>query len=254
LERSLFKRHLHHRISARWHMSLICAATIAGGILFSKAALLLGLSVPAFRYGLAVAFSYGVFFLLVYLWLRWHFELSAANEKPRSGSSLDAVDPIDAPGGLSLPSGGQSLPQWGEGGRFSGAGASSSWGPGEKSIPSGSSSKASVFDSLGDSDEAAVILLLVAAVLVVSGSAFYIVYQAPEILFEAAFEAVLVAGLVKRSKEVAAEGWARAIFKRTWFLFLGVLVVMMIFGFVIRHQCPGASSFADYRKLCYYPK
>jgi hypothetical protein len=53
-------------------------------------------------------------------------------------------------------------------------------------------------------DEGIVLVLLALLVLVIFGAGAYPVYAAPEILAEAAFEAVLAAGLIKASRKITS--------------------------------------------------
>jgi hypothetical protein len=231
-------------------MSLICLTTIATGILISKGILFFNLAEPMLRYGTAVLFSYGVFFALIYFWLRIHFgsDREASNE-----SVLDIIDTMDV-GDVGAHKAISEGIWRGQGGQFSGGGASSSWvSSNEEAISSATESTRlkSVVD-FADFDEGVVIIVVFIAVLAaIIGSAGYLIYQAPEILFEAAFEVILAAGLVKQAKKMQSEGWFYSIFKRTWWLCAIVLVLAMTFGFVIKNQCPEASSFAQYRESCW---
>lgn len=206
-------------------MSFICVATLGCGVLFSKTLFYFGLSQPVARYGLSVLFSYAVFFALIYLWLRWHFDVKS---KWHTDDSLDTLDLLETSVDV-IPS------QTAQAGGDTGA----------------SSSVADDLPSVGDFDEGAVILVVVGALALISGSALYVVYSAPEILFEAAFETILVAGLFRRGKKVQAEGWTYSIFKRTWLPFAVVLLMALLFGFTIQNRCPGATSFHEYRELCW---
>ena len=230
-------------------MSVICLATVASGILVSKGLLYFDLAAPMFRYGTAVLFSYAVFFALIYFWLHLHFGRRRAAPHKSDLEPLEDLDLLDLPTG-GLDSGGT----WNRrGGESSGARASSSWASGKEGVGSSAKEPTGLDTALdsADFDEAAVIVLLIAVFAAVFGSAGYLVYSAPEILFEAGFEVVLAAGLLRRAKKLESEGWHYSIFKRTWWLFALVLVASMAFGFVIRRQCPAASSFAQYRELCW---
>lgn len=138
MDKLRFIQRLENRIPARWHMTFICMITIACGIFFSKVLLFSNLSQPMIRYGLAVVFSYLVFFALIYTWLRWHF---GANTNSKSSNTLDAIDVLDIPMNIDL-----SETRWfGGGGNFSGGGSSSSWEGGNHKLFS--SSNSSLFSS-----------------------------------------------------------------------------------------------------------
>lgn len=236
-------------VSARLSMSAICLATIAAGVLFSKLFLYFQLAYPSVRYSLAVLVSYGVFFFLIFLWLRIYF---GARSKSRfsfdgGGDVLDAAVRIDAP-----------EPRWsGGGGGFSGGGASGSWAESSAQAvevkgawASGSKGASRLGGAILDADDGWVLVLLLALIAAIFGSAFYLVYQAPEILLEASFEVVAVVGVVRQARRLQSEGWAFAIFKRTWIPFAVVLVIAAVFGAAIQLSCPGAISFAEYRTVC----
>jgi hypothetical protein len=142
--------------------------------------------------------------------------------------------------------------EWtGHGGKFSGGGATGSWG--ETYDDGGGSDIVSTASEVPGFDigEGLILVLLVAVAFSISGSAIYIVYQAPEIMFEAAFEVLLVAKLVRQSKKIESEGWAFSIFRRTWIPFGLVLAMAVIFGFFLKEACPEAISFAEYRSKCW---
>ena len=64
-------------------------------------------------------------------------------------------------------------------------------------------------------DEGILVVALVLLVSVVGGAAVWMVWQAPVILPEAAFEALLAAGLVKAARRSEARGWTRGVLKST---------------------------------------
>lgn len=254
--KSRFVYHLRNRIATRWHMSLICLFTLGGGVLVSKFLLWLELSHPALRYGIAACAGYALFFLAIALWVRITFG-RARRDDPRDSSALNAVDVIDLP--VRFPRGGSSAPTWsGKGGGFSGGGASDTWGTGiaAQAVPapanaSSAGGSGGGFDlDLGDSDGIGVVIVAVLAVVVILGGAFYVIYLGPEILLEAAFETLLVAGVFQRAKSVPAEGWAWVVFKKTWWAFVLILLIVLALGQVIKTNCPEARSLADYRALC----
>lgn len=249
LNKEIFIARFKSKISARWHMSFISVGTIASGILLSKALLYFNFPQPMLRYGIAIVFSYLAFFLLIHLWLRFHFQ------NPREAKSTFDFDPsaaLDIPGfvGQSPNSNIQDNTWGGGGGEFSGAGASSSWGSESKWVSPKKEGSSSIFEAVGDVDEGIVIFILIGLILAVSGSAVYLIAQAPEILFEAAFEMFLVSTLVNQSKKTQTEGWVATVFKKTWLSFFSIFLFALLFGYVIQKQCPNAKSFGEYREQC----
>jgi len=251
MKKTSFKRRMAARISTRTHMSLILLATMASGIVTSKLLFLLGLGMPMLRYGIAVAVSYGMFFLFVRLWLQIVF-----GKKSNSDSVSDVLEVVDVSSGQNL---GAAPTSWsGSGGSFSGGGASTSWENSNlvaASVPASPSveSSSDIFEKapdIGDLDEGLILVALVALIAAVFGSAAYIVYQAPEILLEAAFEVFLAAGLIRKARRLQSDGWALPILKGTWGAFAVVLVMALSFGWFIQAQCPQARSFAEYWNLC----
>lgn len=240
MNKDKFLRQLQSRVPARLHMTLICILTMAGGILFSKALLHFNFSHLMVRYGFAVLFSYVIFLFLVYVWLRLHVTLPQRTTRKSNLDTLDGVD-IDT---LELSLNGNS-----HGCEISSR-ISGPWNSGNIEIGGKDLSPLKNVD-IGDSDEGVIIILVVALIAAIFGSTAYIIYQAPEILFEAAFEAVLVAGIYRRAKNTQSEGWIFSVFRRTWIPFCIVLVMALIFGFSIKRHCPGISSFREYRQLCW---
>ena len=93
-----------------------------------------------------------------------------------------------------------------------------------------------------------VVVVLVAVVAAVLGGAFYMIFQAPAILSEAAFQGLLAASLVKQSRNMDAENWMGSIFKATWKPFALTLVAAFVGGLVLHHYYPGAHRLMDVMK------
>jgi hypothetical protein len=100
-----------------------------------------------------------------------------------------------------------------------------------------------VFDF--DLDEGIVLIVLALLVLSIFGAGAYLVYAAPEILSEAAFQVLLAAGLIKASKKMDGSGWMGSVLKATWIPFVVVLVMTGIFGMVAQAYYPHAARLAD---------
>jgi hypothetical protein len=116
------------------------------------------------------------------------------------------------------------------------------------SSSSGGGSSGSLFDA--DVDEGVVLLLFALLLAVIFGAGIYLVYQAPAILTEAAFEAVLASGLVKASRRMTRAGWMGSIFRSTWVPFAIVLAMAIAFGFVAKSFCPDAAKISDVLAGC----
>jgi hypothetical protein len=275
-----FKHRLLASFFVRFHMTLILAAVCLSGVVTSKALLFLGVKIMLIRYLIAVVCAYAIFFLLVRLWL-WYIGISprtrnylsslSRNRGSRSGSSGSGIS-FDISSGGGGGSGGSS---WGGcgGGSAGGGGASDSWseaapsanwltssealpstGDGSFSLGSMSSGKSggSSFDlDLDDGCLAIVVLLLlVALILGIFGAGAYLIYQAPAIFGEAAFQAALASGLIKASKGIDNADWKGSVFKATWFPFVIVLVLAMAFGLAAHRYCPAATKASEIFKAC----
>lgn len=249
--RAEFKQSLARRFVVRFHMTLMLAALGASGVLVSKVLLEMGLRSMLERYLIAVVLSYALFFLFIKLWLMY---VSPAKPKPRSRSvDVDVGNAIDI-GDLSVDVAGESSvagdQAFGGGGDFGGGGATDMWsGDTEPPIISTPSTGGGSGGGLGgfdfDLDEGIVLIALALLLLVIFGAGAYLVYAAPEILSEAAFQALLAAGLIKASKKMDGPGWMGSVLKATWVPFVIVLVMTGIFGSVAQAYYPHATRLAD---------
>jgi len=253
----------------RFHMALILVATVLCGLLFSKVLLLLGVGEMRIRYPAAVASSYLSFFLLVKLWLLYVSRTSPGDEREPRSSVLDAADLLDIPGraGPAGPGpvtfGGGSSGGGGAGGTFqalAGAGAppepvanaagAVSQGGGKAAETAGDA-----LSSLGDLDNAAVVLflfgLLVAAVF---GAGAYLLYQAPDILTEAAFQAALATGLLRGARGIDVPHWTGSVFRATWIPFAIVTVLSFLFGMFAQLLYPEARTVAELYRGIFPPQ
>ncbi|WP_054691662.1 hypothetical protein [Geotalea toluenoxydans] len=177
--------------------------------------LVLDMTNVMWRYPLAVFFAYGVFFASVKIWL--HYISPSAAAKKAHDSHVDAGDLLPD---LPISGGGSSniTPAFeGGGGEFSGAGASGSFevdglladtgspvldgavdtGSGIGDVVGDAAGEA-VSSALGDEGGCLVVVIigvLAAMLAVIVGAGAYLVYEAPFILSEAAFEFILAASL-----------------------------------------------------------
>ena len=259
--RQAFEKHLQRRYSLRMHICAILLATTSSGILFSKILLLLGVVDFKIRYPVAVVFSYLVFFACVKLWLCWispirEAKTSAADwiDLPAPSSARGAEDAVSAfhnGGGLF---GGGSSGGGGASGFFdhpdtiSGPGAvfqqhlTTSGGSSSESIGDAASG---VADALGDDNIAVAVIVLAVLVITILASSILIIYNAPTILSEAAFQGVLAASLIKKTRAVSDTGWVGSILKATWKPFAVSLGAAFFGGMVLHSFYPQAVKLAD---------
>lgn len=247
------KQWLKKKISFRFHMSIIMLSTVTLGLLTNFLMMKLEITHPGIRYPLAVLFSYLWFLFFIRIYIRNILMTSSESSLP------DLLDlPLNLQGGSNVPSPLSS--SWsGNGGQFSGGGASGSWGMSDSSSQAATSLlKDSAGDSLSElvSDEGGVVILIVGAILfaVVFGSGAYLIWHSPEILSECLVQVILVSGMRKRMKSFSESEWASHIFKKTIFPFIAVFILSLILGFLLREICPGANNIQDYRNSCYITK
>jgi hypothetical protein len=249
MKRNIFITKLKKRFSLRLHMMLILFATASAGAVASKLLLLAGLGNPAIRYPLTVIFAYGVFFIAVKFWL-WIIVGSFAVQTGMSGTSLPDLSSVTPSGSGGSSASGSSFN--GGGGNFSGAGASGSFGEAVPSLPvSGGSSSGSgsgSFDlDLDDGIGIIIVFILLALLLIaVFGAGIYLVYQAPSILSEVAFDSVLAMSLARKSKKMLDPDWIGGVFKATWKQFGIILLVSVIAGAAIHLIFPGVTKISEF--------
>jgi len=123
------ERRIAHDYYCRFHMSVILAAVIASGVLSSKGLLELGVSLR-WRYPIAVLASYGVFLLLVRIWI-WYIAVrstpgSRSGGFSFSGSGSSSGGSFSFGGGSGGGGSSRGFSGFG-GGDSGGGGASSSW-------------------------------------------------------------------------------------------------------------------------------
>jgi hypothetical protein len=254
-----FKQRFPERYLVRFHMTLLLVGVSVSGLLASKILLEFGLRSMLVRYLIAVCVAYAVFFFLIRIWL-WYVGASSKDDPPHPDLDIvDAIDlgqiSVDAVQGSSgigeVPSVGLS----GTGGDFGGGGATDMWGNAStasesvqsslKPSGSGGSSRSSGGWDFDLGDEGIVLVVLGLLLLVIFGAGAYLVYAAPEILTEAAFQALLAAGLIKASRKMTRRGWIGSVLRATCVPFLVVLFMTGIFGWVAQTHYPHASCLAD---------
>jgi hypothetical protein len=102
-------------------------------------------------------------------------------------------------------------------------------------------------DSAG---EAVYLLVLGLVVALLLGLAAWVVVEAPVLLAEAAFQALLASGLLPATRRLEARGWAGSLFMATVVPFAVVAGVTVGTGWAIQRACPEAVRLADVFTRC----
>ncbi len=259
LIKSKFIRRFQSFHSLRCHMSLILLATVGSGLLATRLLLALGLKNVTVRYPLAVLSAYLVFFLLVKLWLKFVVSLSFFSQRNSSGSFnvLPDISGSSSSGGTGSGSGGRFR---GGGGNFGGGGASGSFAAVDSSLAESSAGAAAgAIDSGGGVAEAGgsaageaissldldkgwlVVLALGAIAALIFGVGIYLIYQAPFILSEAAFQGILAGGLARGARRLQGGDWMGSVFKATWIPLALTLLLALLAGYLMHHFFPGVT-------------
>jgi hypothetical protein len=258
------------RFYLRFHISLILLWSFSAGLLTTKAMLWAGVHSMLWRYPVTLLVSYGAFFLGVRIWLAY---VGADPFGPggRSGSSL--VDGAGNSSGFNLgfwggggSGSGSGTGIQGGGGDFGGGGASGSFASdtgsitdaaadvGASPVPTtswfsggGGGSGGGIDLDLGDDGWLVVLLLVLVAALLSSafGAVIYLVYSAPTIMAEVAFQAMLAGGMVKSSQRWRDASWETSLFKSTWIPFTIVFVLALGTAVLAAKLFPAADSLPE---------
>jgi hypothetical protein len=234
-----FRQQIVHDCFVRFHMSLILSAVIASGVLTSKLLLDLGVHSMRLRYPIAVLGSFLIFLLLVRIWI-WY--VCRVKNRGLSLANIDGGNIQIGWGGGS--GGGNAAPFAFGGGSSGGGGASDSWGEGDvvpravsSSVRSGGGGSGFDID-LGD--DGVILVLLAALALSIVAAGGYLIYVAPNLLPEAAWQALLASSLTKVSKRIDHQDWLASVLRATSIPFAVVLVVAGTLGWMAHRHCPTA--------------
>ncbi len=242
---------LARRFFVRFHLSLILAVAFATGILTTKGFLALGLETMHWRWPIALAAAYLAFLLCVRIWLSY-IGLGRYLDDGRS-PDVDLPD-LSFSGGGGSSGGGGVVGDLGDatgivrGGEFGGGGAS-----GDFALPvadsgsgGGGSSSLSLPDiDLGGDDGWFVVLVILALVAAIFGAGIYMIWQAPTLLADAAFEAALAAGMIKPVRRIKDPGWVGGAVRASWGPFLAIFVCAMLIAGLAEHFAPEARTLLE---------
>jgi hypothetical protein len=225
------KRRLEQDAFPRVQMSLIVGLTGAAGLLFSFLMLEAGMTSMALRYPLALLAAYGVFLLLLWLWLRT--------------KAKDCVDIPDLSGLVPSGSGGGAPAFEGGGGNFGGGGASGSFDGPASFVPVESDSAsplAEATSAVGDADELAIPLIAVVFALGLALASLYVVYAAPMLFAELLVDGALSYALYRKIKAADSPHWLESAVRRTALPFVLTAVFVSATGAAMAAYAPGAHS------------
>lgn len=206
----------------RFQMFILVALTGAAGFLSAYALLRLGLESMALRYPIAVAIAYGVFLLLLRVWLA--IQERGWETLADTADCLDLADLVPHGSGGASPCAGGSVPK-----------------------PSGG--KGSGFDFISlDLDEGGILVLAAILVLAVAalGTAFWIVWMAPALLAEVLVDGLVMVAVYRRLKRSeGAPYWLFGAVRRTWVSAVVAAVLFSFAGGLLHRAVPEARSIGD---------
>ncbi len=252
---------LQHRFFLRLHMTAILTATVLVGLLMTRVLALMHLNIFAIRYALAVIGAYAAFVGFIKVWL-WYVEFCENRDRRRAGNSSGGSDAwFDcvnlSSGGISTTSSGSSDALSVGGGRFGGGGAGGSWDDGDSNTPglaaaniaastkSGGSKSSGGGGGSSDLGELMLVVLIIALLVAIVASFAWIVYAAPGILSETAFNAALAGALVRHAHKATHGQWIGGVLRKTALPFLLVLALSVAVGWWAQHYCPDALQLRD---------
>jgi len=237
MPRKRLVRHLKLRLERegypRLQMLFLVLITGGSGFLASVSLLHLGLSMMSMRYLLAFLVAYGVFLLLLWLWLR-----------------TSAEDYLDAPSDLPQFNSGPDLPSFsGDGGSFGGGGASADFDSAyipDNAMGSGTDGLDDIageaFGAAAEAEEFAIPLIVLLLVVSLLLSSLWIVYSAPMLFAELMLDGVLVSTLYRRLRRLEQRHWLETAVRRTIWPMVLTAIMLTACGWGMQHYAPEAVS------------
>jgi len=255
---------LEKRLFLRFHMSLILTGTALVGLLASKILLIAHVDNIVIRYPVAVIVSYLCFFGFMKLWLSY-VTSSGVRKSHDVEDALDAASSISDLSTECLPTGG-TYPGGG-GGSSGGGGASGSFdsvashadvGAHDVLVDTAANASHGVGGAVGEgageaasglAEEGGLILVVLGlALAIVFGTGLYLLYDAPFILSEVAFDFILAASLIKSTRKIDDPDWKGSVFRTTWKPFAIALLISLFGAFVLHSNYPEAHKLSEILK------
>lgn len=238
LNRTLAIRRVRERLVCdsfpRIQMALLVALTGGCGLLTSYTLLHSGLDSMALRYPLALFCAYVFFLFLLWLWLRTNVE--------------DYIDVPDISGAIPDIGSVSAQPKTicGQGGTFDGGGASGDYvnsvAAKDEAITESFDSVGESVGSIGDADELAIPIIIVALAMGIALASLYVVYIAPVLFAELLVDGALSYALFRHLRGQDPQHWLASTFRRTAIPFLVTGVFLSATGAAMSVYAPGAAS------------
>jgi hypothetical protein len=224
----LVERQLIHQSWPRLQVLVIFTFTGLVGFLTSFTLLHVGVRSMWLRYAIVMLIAYGVFLLLLRLWL-W-----------MQRNSLKSLNDINADFDMGSEGGGSRASRTPKENVRSARISAASSG-------SLSESDSASFSSIASADLKEGWLLVLAAILIISGflASCYIILIAPTLLAEVLVDGVLLAGLYKRVKTIEPQHWLRSAVQRTIVPALIATVCFTAAGYAMQRAVPDAKTIGE---------
>lgn len=204
--------------SPRFQMFLIVAMTGMAGFVFSVLLLKLGLGSMALRYPIAVVLAYGVFLLLVRLWLAYQSLRGIDEERPDASDHLDSalhmVDGIDD--------------------LFTARGRGSDSG------------SAGAVGGAVDAEGLVYLVIALAALFAAVLVCCYIIWTGPALFAEVLVDALIMSRVYKNMKANEQPYWVKGVLRRTWVPALLVVFFFSLAGFAMHKVAKDAESIGGF--------
>jgi Ca2+/Na+ antiporter len=218
----------------RVQMTLLVVITGAIGFLTSFILLHLGMTTLWLRYLLSMVAAYVAFLFLLWVWARTR--------------NKDLSDGLDIPdfGKSGRDGGSKDCNYEGQGGDFGGGGASGSYHP---EVPTGESpSGGSTIDFVPELEleELAIPVIVLVVVVLLVGSSFLVIVNAPALFAELVLDGILSASLYRRLRGIDQKHWLETAIRKTALPFTTITILLVAFGWTIQWLNPSASSIGEF--------
>lgn len=198
----------------RLQMSFIMALTGLAALFFSYLMLRAGLDSMGLRYPLSVALAYGVFLVLLRIWIWIQTQRTVTRE-----AALDSADALDLLDGVTHHH---------------------SIGP----LLSQDSDRSFLDGDLDGWDLGDAVFLGLAALAALAGSVacLVVIWSAPALLAEILVDTLIMAGVYHRLKVTGRRTWLTGALKRTWIPALSLMLCLGLAGWALQQVIPEAHS------------